>query len=62
MVTVKTKYHKDNNSLGKKVKVGEQSDINEFSINFFERIEEGLALDARVCILTINLQYLNTLA
>jgi len=33
---------------GNKVKIGEQSDITEFSINFFERIEEGLTLDARV--------------
>jgi len=34
-------------SQGRKVKIGEQSDISEFSINLFERIEEGLAFDSR---------------
>jgi len=31
---------------GKPIKIGEQLDIGEFAINFFERIEEGLLLDA----------------
>lgn len=44
---------------GKNVKVGEQSDISEFSINFFERIEEGLKLDARVDVKSSNI--LNTI-
>jgi hypothetical protein len=33
---------------GNPVKVGEQLDITEFSINFFERIEEGLSLTSKV--------------
>jgi len=30
------------------MKIGEQLDIGEFSINFFERMEEGLQLDLGV--------------
>lgn len=33
---------------GKSIKIGEQLDIGEFAINFFERIEEGLLLNANL--------------
>ena len=33
---------------GKPMKIGEQLDIGEFAINFFERIEEGLLLNANL--------------
>ena len=42
---------------GRRVKIGEQSDISEISINLFERIEEGLAFDSRVRRILESLPY-----